>query len=645
MTIFQTYTGNAMLNNALMTIEALAELEKVQDITPEVVKAQFQKLKFWELYKRMKSYTMLFTRNNLLTGNDKTGWQIYKALFEKILDNVEIQGVYQCQISGLRFETTFSEIYKLAQREVGRKEEEQDVNRCWFPLIGSLGSDAQALPQARFDISIHPICLVVIQFLPLSALLYKGSVLLFDTVNFDFARDFIAQNVKRVQEEIELTGSGKSIENIKDSDRGKYLLRSIELYFRKQNRYADRYTDINLWSFSNSGTGASCEVDRVPSRFFKKLVTFYAKTDCRVELIKILSGEYSGNFLRCLENGFDFSGLYPAKNFDGASVVFFEEYQRQIEKGGQLDFAKYIATMMLRATLSKTDAKLLPKTDAHDQKEYLAFFQKTLIEAAGRGEWSLEHHLNILDQPEGIPVWNSAKGIFKKVHFYFQKHGQWEITRLPDAKNAFTKTAAGRVLAFAIKLIEKDSAEHRTKHAETLSNVQKFEDWRIHPLLVRQSDSLDLSQASEVFYNQNRLVHFGLNHLLRVYFSQKEKPEVPKTELPLSISPNWLQRLEGFAEHYAAYYLEKYDGDLSKFRKHVLHNFPDKSGDFMRWLTDSRERMRDFYTENGTPSAEIDQLADTICQDDDGNANPAFARFALEFCLNRNFRLQHISSL
>ena len=45
MIIFQTYTGNAMLNNALMTIEALAELENVQAITPTIVKTQFQKHK------------------------------------------------------------------------------------------------------------------------------------------------------------------------------------------------------------------------------------------------------------------------------------------------------------------------------------------------------------------------------------------------------------------------------------------------------------------------------------------------------------------------------------------------------------------------------------------------------------------------
>jgi len=38
MTIFNTYTGNAMLNNALMTIEALGQLKNVSAINPKVLK-------------------------------------------------------------------------------------------------------------------------------------------------------------------------------------------------------------------------------------------------------------------------------------------------------------------------------------------------------------------------------------------------------------------------------------------------------------------------------------------------------------------------------------------------------------------------------------------------------------------------------
>lgn len=37
MSIFKNYTGNAMLNNALMTIEALGNFKTVSEITPDVL--------------------------------------------------------------------------------------------------------------------------------------------------------------------------------------------------------------------------------------------------------------------------------------------------------------------------------------------------------------------------------------------------------------------------------------------------------------------------------------------------------------------------------------------------------------------------------------------------------------------------------
>ncbi|MBK8656651.1 MAG: hypothetical protein IPN20_22690 [Haliscomenobacter sp.] len=252
--IFRTYTGNAMLNNALMTIEALARLKNVSEITSEVLLRLFNEYKLWLLYHRMKSYTMLFTRNGPLLNDDKLGETIYRQLLTKIGTFVESEGQHQCEISGLRFNTSFADWYTIVLRELRVPEKDIDkkdltINRCWFPLIGALGSDAQALPQAKFDVHIHPLCLMVIQFLPLSALLYKGRILLFDAANFEFAKDFIAQSVERVNEEIQATASGKQIENIKDFDKGKYLLRAIELFARKQNYYGDRQTDLILWSF------------------------------------------------------------------------------------------------------------------------------------------------------------------------------------------------------------------------------------------------------------------------------------------------------------------------------------------------------------------------------------------------------------
>ncbi|MBK8877459.1 MAG: hypothetical protein IPN74_02570 [Haliscomenobacter sp.] len=121
----------------------------------------------------------LSSYEKLFLNDDNLGETIYRQLLTKIGTFVESEGQHQCEISGLRFNTSFADWYTIVLRELRVPEKDIDkkdltINRCWFPLIGALGSDAQALPQAKFDVHIHPLCLMVIQFLPLSALLYKG---------------------------------------------------------------------------------------------------------------------------------------------------------------------------------------------------------------------------------------------------------------------------------------------------------------------------------------------------------------------------------------------------------------------------------------------------------------------------------------
>lgn len=61
-----------------MTIEALAGLKSVNEITSDVLRQQFNERKLWELNRRLKSYTMLFTRNGPLLNDAKLGESIYR---------------------------------------------------------------------------------------------------------------------------------------------------------------------------------------------------------------------------------------------------------------------------------------------------------------------------------------------------------------------------------------------------------------------------------------------------------------------------------------------------------------------------------------------------------------------------------------
>ena len=124
--IFKNYTGNAMLNNALMTIEALGNLSNVSCITPSLLAMLFNKYDLKVLNRRMKNYTMLFTKNGPLHNDKVNGNKIYVGLFKEIVESFENEGELICEISGLRFSTTFEELFKNTLRKIGLTQREID---------------------------------------------------------------------------------------------------------------------------------------------------------------------------------------------------------------------------------------------------------------------------------------------------------------------------------------------------------------------------------------------------------------------------------------------------------------------------------------------------------------------------------------
>ena len=115
MNIINHYTGNPMVNNALMTIKALAGLNDVRDITTDVLRNMITRVcddlpySLMSMNLRFKSYTMLFTKNGPLYNDKKLGEKIYEALLFKIVDGFEAEGDKQCNLTGLHYSRTFSD--------------------------------------------------------------------------------------------------------------------------------------------------------------------------------------------------------------------------------------------------------------------------------------------------------------------------------------------------------------------------------------------------------------------------------------------------------------------------------------------------------------------------------------------------------
>lgn len=651
--IFKTYTGNAMLNNALMTIEALGKLKSVSEINPEMLLMLYKEQNLMSLNQRLKNYTMLFTKNGPLHNDKINGTKIYEALFRTIIENFENEGERICEISGLKFHKTFSELYQVALKSIGIAESEikkkdTNIGRTWFPLIGGLGSDAQALPQAKFTVKIHPICIVILQFLPLSSVLYKGGILLVDSSNFELSREMVAENVKSIQERIETTRSGEKIENIKDFGKGDYLLKAIEILEEKE-AYRESYSDLNMWSFSNSGTGASCEIDRVPNSLIKKLQSLSNNPNIGAELKSILlRRESSYSFIEALEDNRDWYLLYPNVfgsgkkkiDYEGVTPEFLDAYYTVVGKNNLMQTSKYIAGLIQKYK-SKTFDKLLEKTDAHADPEYRIELYKVLIIATENGEWDLNRHIQILDNPDILPIKNTFYQIHKLSYYYYYKKvfgSEYPIVKTTEAK-------VYNSLCWLIVLIQNDSKLNTIK--SNLSNANEYMKVGFNRVIYDAiaSNSIEIENAIELLYDESfKYSKWGLNELLRMYFSQKEqetfsnvcwKSDLKNDKLFIS----WKNRIQDFTDDYKNYYFTKYQNfvtqefPLKKFEGSV-NGIIKESDRFYSLLNEMIYNTNRFVNE-AEQNKDDKWNIDTLLTDPLGNRNWNLCVFTIKFLLKR----------
>lgn len=657
-TIFQTYTGNAMLNNALMTIEALAGLNNVSEISPSLLKELYYKVDLKNINKRLKSYTMVFSLNNPLVNPAKkannAGEITYHHLLTAIMDSFESEGERVCEISGLRFNKTFDEFYKeelerqknlllkkskdkkLLKKELKNIENTDTcLNRTWFPLIGGLGSDAQALPQAKFTVQIHPICISILQFLPLSVLLYRGGILLVDSSNFKLSRAMVHDNTKKLAEKIEAVPETESVDNVKDFQKGDYLIKALNILTEKEEM-DESYSDLNMWSFSNSGTGASCDIDRVPNSLIRKLQKIYGNPKTANELKHILSqAERSYRFIESLEGNNDWSLLYPNEfgsgkkrvEYKGVSPDFLEAYYSVIGKSEFIPMAKYIAGLIEKYK-SKTLQKMLEKTDAWAEPEYRVELFQVFVKATENSEWSLEHQISILDNPRIVnnteeddtqdqTIKNNYYKLHKLIHYFTQK----EIYNynLPDVD--MSKSKIYEVCVWIIGLIQNDSRFSMIK--SNLTNLNEYMKVGYNRVIIDALNNKDiqLENIIEIFYDREyNYRKFGLNELLRIFFSQPKQKKFDYTPLKNDtddLFDSWKRRIQLFVDDYQLYYYTRYQNPLNneppygKFLK-TVSNIVTENDDFYSLLSEMIYNTNQFLNNNKQLDADKWQIEDLL---------------------------------
>ncbi|KAA6347682.1 hypothetical protein EZS27_004836 [termite gut metagenome] len=663
MKIFTYYTGNAFVNNALMTIEALMKAHSVEEVTTtkliELFHEPIKSFSLLEINLLLKNYTMIFGKNSLLYNYDnKIKKEAYNKLMLNIFNGYECDGDNICAISGLRFNKTFEAFMEEMLNKIdpsGAKKKDLAINRGWFPLIGGLGSDAQALPQAQFTYNIHPICIAILQFLPLSSLVYKKGLLLVDSSNYSFARSYVAENANRIKERIEIfTYAQHEIENVKDLTKGNYLLKAIDLIAKMEDLYSN-YFDLNLWSYSNSGTGANCEIDRIPNEFLRKLVELRQKSLIGKEVERILcdkNKKFSDSFIEAFQNRDDWWGLYPTSTYKGVSPEFFEAYYEEIGLGYKIQYAKYIAYLISKYQ-TKSFGKYLKKSDAYKNKSYHIDLYSVLLKATEEGLWDWKHQIKILDAPNQLPLILSYKALHKAIHFFYQtyKDEDFPIKQIENIDETKIQYNVTELCNWLVSLISNE--KRLVKDFQTLPHIS-YSPVSFHSLFLRnaEKESVNTDVIFSSFYtNEGKYIGVGIKKLLRIYFSQsneekKEDKEVnwEKKEIPNDFK-SWFKIIDNFAYDYIIYRLHRLTENTefvvdTKTYDRLRRDIFDIPNDnrFMIWMEDVINKLNNYQEKNKRKKwNEEDLLYNPL-----GERSVSFASFLIRLSFRKLFYKQII---
>ena len=192
-------TGNPFVDMGLCAIAALTEKESIGELETGDMKKAFYSYDIVSANDMVKSFTMVFTRNTILGQQSykKHRKEMYRDLLEVFLENMEeAKGDFICEICGDEHNFDINNVWNDIITKYGYKPKEVKIlGRDFFPLVGSLGNDAQALPSASRAVSICPKCLFAVHYIPISTMLIKKKLVCIESTSEIIMLELIKDNV------------------------------------------------------------------------------------------------------------------------------------------------------------------------------------------------------------------------------------------------------------------------------------------------------------------------------------------------------------------------------------------------------------------------------------------------------------------
>ncbi len=406
-------TGNPFVDAGLGVIASLAELDDVNELKLSHLKSVYDngdQLIRWN--SRLKSFTQIFGTNNPLfqtaygfkkgNGPSEINKAIYRSTLEGLLSEIsKSEGGPRCWACGTPSDFDFAMVCKKAVEDNGKKAPEGKwVGRDWFPLAGSLGSDAQALPAASVPPHICPTCLYAIHYLPLGLILLDGRLAVFQCTSPDFLYEFI-QNIVKYNKGLIQAGN---YETLGKKEGGSKALVTRFLDYFGQLKKEPKGTVLYVWRFSNSGTSPECSIEEIPN----SALTFLwdaIQEGLRRNIESLIKSEGKNprySLFRCILEKRDYLNLYPKGKRKGASPKLFTLYQTHIcnHSPKALQIA-YKLAKETSAQISEKELKRIQRSEAFKEKKVRNQFRASMIKMAENGELTLEDYIDLFPTEEG----------------------------------------------------------------------------------------------------------------------------------------------------------------------------------------------------------------------------------------------------
>jgi len=424
-------TGNPFVDTGQAIIACLAGKESFTQMNHDDVKRVFDGNDLSDWNSRLKSFTMVFGNNGpLYQPRRKKFEEIRKRKYRSILSGLldQIENVNRdsgmCECCGEFHAVDINAAYEQVDDDKGNN---HVVGRDMFPLIGSLGSDAQALPSSSRMFNICPRCLFAVAYIPIGTRLLSGKLIVFEGAHQPFVQDLIKSIVD--YNRILLSVGGDSIETIgkkrPSGETVKWLCTVFgELQHAQKIKALPKNAELSIWLFSNSGTNPSCEIISIPDESVRFLWEA-PRYDLGNEITSLATADKyiknsDNHLLNSIRNKTDYVGLYPIKKYDGASVNMFAFYQTHLLG---IPYKTLVASQKLAEGLLPDNSKEREawiKSDVFNDAKKRNILKGRIIEMIEDGRLSIDNYFQIFPVKSLYPLQASFKG-FDMVR-YFLRH-------------------------------------------------------------------------------------------------------------------------------------------------------------------------------------------------------------------------------